>query len=140
AGLGLVVIPGGQCRHLRGARRRLCPLVRQSRARLLHLPSGFAAETAAALRLPRPGRRRHGPRGPRMRYVVLIGCFVLMGSAAGWAGQEVFGPVAMALAAVLGFATAALFAYRRQQADRSARPWQMLPVWGLMLAVGLYFA
>src|SRR5262245_7316043 len=75
-----------------------------------------------------------------MKYAVLIACFVLMGSAAGWAGQEVFGPKALLLCAVLGFATAAFFAYRRQQADPNARPWLMAPVWGLMLTAGLFAA
>jgi hypothetical protein len=75
-----------------------------------------------------------------MKYVLLIACFVLIGSAAGWAGQEVYGPVAMALCAVLGLATAAFFAYRRQQADPASRPWRRMPLWGLLLGVGLLAA
>jgi hypothetical protein len=75
-----------------------------------------------------------------MTYALLIGCFVLMGSAAGWAGQEGQGPVGMALCAVLGFATAALFAYRRKHAEPTSRPWTAMPLWGLTLAVSLYAA
>src|SRR5262245_31482393 len=75
-----------------------------------------------------------------MKYLVLIACFVLLGSAAGWAGQEIFGGVGMLLCAVLGFATAALFAYYRQQDGSNSQPWLMAPVWGVILALGLYFA
>jgi len=75
-----------------------------------------------------------------MKYAVLIGAFALMGSAGGWAGQEVWSPVAMALAMVLGLATCALFAHRRVQADPAARPWLMAIVWGILLGVGLWVA
>jgi uncharacterized membrane protein YfcA len=75
-----------------------------------------------------------------MKHVVLIAAFALMGSAAGWAGQEVWSPVALALALVLGLATAALFAYRRQQHDPASRPWRTFPIWGVLLGFLLWVA
>lgn len=75
-----------------------------------------------------------------MKYLVLIAAFALMGSAAGWAGEQVWSPVAMTLAIVLGLATSALFAYRRQQADPQSGPWFSAIVWGAILGAGLWVA
>jgi hypothetical protein len=70
----------------------------------------------------------------------MVAAFALMGSTAGWAGQEAWGPVGMALAMVLGLATSAYFAYRRRQADANAQSWLMMPVWGVILGAGLWAA
>ncbi len=75
-----------------------------------------------------------------MKYLVLIASFALMGSAAGWAGEQVWSPVAMTLAIVLGLATSALFAYRRQRADPQSVPWFTAIVWGVILGAGLWVA
>jgi hypothetical protein len=75
-----------------------------------------------------------------MKYAVLIAAFGLLGSAAGWAGQEVWSPIAMALALILGAAVSATFAYQRKLADRALRPWPIAIVWGLVLGIGLWFA
>jgi hypothetical protein len=73
-----------------------------------------------------------------MKYVALIAAFALMASAAGWAGQETWGPFGIALAMVLGLAISALFAYFRRQSDAKSHAWLMAPVWGAMLGVGIW--
>jgi murein DD-endopeptidase MepM/ murein hydrolase activator NlpD len=46
----------------------------------------------------------------------------------------------MALAMVLGFATSALFAYRRKLTDEKSKPWPMAPLWGALLGLALWAA
>lgn len=75
-----------------------------------------------------------------MRYLPLIGAFALFGSAAGWAGQEVYGPIAFGIAIILGPFIAFVAVSNHSNARTSRVPFLRSILLGLILAPLLWIA